>query len=310
MSVIAWHELPADEFNEDRSGVKELRRRFRAITDSAWDTAETVKEYPLFPRRWEALLEDPTMRCVSRRATQKPKAGEEWDCEAFYTNDLFDQKENPLDRPPSIDWSSVEYQVAVPKDLDGKPFTTVTGEPLSEVLVEMPGLIADIEVPVAEKPKWFRQYSGGVVNSGAVRFDGETFEKGELRIKSAGCSRYQYDQGIRFRTLRMQLQSRPGGWQKRILNRGFYELIKRTVQVEVDDGNGGTQLEDQIKHEFQQIKVDGVPSVEPQLLDADGRFLQLVKDGQLDPEKFADVVILDFRVREALDFSVLPLKTG
>lgn len=307
MSVIKWIEIPGDEDKDDKTGVKELRRKFRAFTDSAFDTGQMVKADPRCPQRWEQLETDPTMRCVSRVANQDKKGGNVWDVEAFYTNDLFDQVESPLDRPASIDWSAVEYQVAVPTDLDGKPFTTLAGEPLREVLVEMPGLIADISINVAEKPKWFRKYVSGVVNSGAVKFDDEAFGEGELRIKTGSCSAYQYDQGIRFRNLRLQLQSRPGGWQKRVINRGFYELVKRTIVEEVDDGSGGTIEKEKTLHEFRQIKIDGVPAVEPQLLDADGRFLQLTKDGQLDPEKFADVVVLDFRVREAVDFSVIPL---
>jgi len=301
MSVISWREVNGEEYDEGKDGVREYRKLYRAECSTGWDTPDTVKSYFACPQRWEPYPDDPLARCVSRRATQDKKGGRFWDVECFWTTDLVSDAENPLERPAEIEWSTVEYAIAFPIDLDGKPFTTTTGEPLTDIVVESPGLVADISVAVPEKPDWFRGMVNAV-NKGAFAFDGETFAEGELRCKSLACSKHIFEQGFRYRNLRFQLQSRAGGWQKRVLNRGFYELVER----EVVDPKTDKKVK---KYDRKQIMIDGVPAVEPQLLDRDGKFLELLKEGKLDQEKLAEVVVLDFKVRAEVDYSVFPLKS-
>ena len=299
MSVISWRELPGEEYSESKDGVREYRRKFLAETDTGFDSPETVKNYYECPQRWELHPTGINARVISRRATQQTKGGRFWDVEIFYTNDFRDDTENPLERPPVIEWSSVEYAIAVPTDLEGKPFVSTSGEPLAEVMVESPGLVANISVNVPEKPTWFRKYLNSV-NNGAITFDDESFGKGDLRMKSLSVGGFVFDQGVWYRQLKMQLQSRDGGWQKRLINRGYYEVFVKNVKQK----NGKNKK----KYEYKQIKIDGTPAVEPQLLDADGKYLDLLKDGVLDPEQMQKVVVLDFKVRHDRDYSILPLK--
>lgn len=298
MTVISWRELPGEENSEGKKGIQEYRRKFLAETASGWATTDDVKSYYECPQRYELHPTDGVARVLSRRAVQRAKGGCFWDVEIFYSNDLRSDVENPLERPPDIEWSSVEYAVATPVDLDGKPFVSTSGEPLADVTVESPGLVANISVNVPEKPPWFRRYLNSV-NKGAIKFDDEAFKSGEIRMKSQSLSGFIFDQGIWYRKLKMQLQSRDSGWQKLIVNRGYYEVNVRKVKE-------GKKVV--TKYDYRQIKVDGVPAVEPQLLDEDGKYLKLLKDGVLDPEQLQKVVVLDFKVRHERDYSILPIK--
>lgn len=296
--ILLFNEIPGKESNEGKEGVREYHRRFVIETAHASISSEQIKQFELFPQRWERHPDDNTAFCVSRRCTQDKKGSRFWTAECFYTTDVFSEIENPLERPPDVKWGTVEYTEARLTDLDGKPLVSTAGEPLADIQIESPGLVADVTVNLPDKPLWFRGMINAV-NQGTVSFDGESFKAGELRIKALGCSSYQTEQRIRFRQLTMQLQSREGGWQKQVLNRGYYQLVEKLVER---DG-----VEKKVKFP-EQIKVDGVPAVEPQLLTREGSHLKLTDDdGQLIEEELRKVYVIDFKVRPERDFSILPL---
>lgn len=303
MTVLRWKERPGTEYSDDKDGVREYRRVFLLETDGR-DTADSVREFEIIPKRYEQHPNDPLARCVSRRVSHYGKGSKFFLVEPFYTTDIFSEIENPLERPPEIEWSTVEYAEARLVDLDGRPLVNTVGEPLEGIQIESPGLVANVKIYLADKPTWFRSMINSV-NEGTFAFDGEGFDSGELRVKSLSCSRRMNEQQIWFREVQIELQSREGGWQRRVLNRGYYELAERTVVSETGESDENAKKEKYPR----QIMIDGTPCVEPQLLTVDGKHLQLVdKDGVLLEDKMSEVVLIDFKVRHERDFSVLPVR--
>lgn len=300
--IRSFIELPGEEYSEGKNGVQEYRRIFRAETNGRV-RPDLLKEHELFPRRYERHPNNPQAFCVSRRCNMQKKGSRFVDLEAFYTTDVWTDIENPLERPPQVDWTTVEYAEARLVDLDGRPLVNTAGEPLEDILIESPGLIANVTAYVENKPDWFRQYINAV-NEGTISFDGEDFPSGELRIKSLSCGAKMNEQQIWFRELKLELQSREGGWQRKVHNRGYYEIAEKNVASEETGETAATKK----KKYRRQIMIDGVPCVEPQFLDEDGKHLTFLdEEGQLIEENMKKIVLIDFRVRPERDFSILPL---
>lgn len=300
-------EIKPESHSEGKDGTREYRRRFSVETYDVGVRPGQIKEHELFPRRWEQHPEDPRAFCVSR-TVDHGKGPKQFLGEAFYTTDVFSPIENPLERPAEIDWVSVEYAEARLTDLRGRPLVNTAGEPLEGILIESPGLVANITVNVPDKPVWFRRYINAV-NGAAYFLDGESFPAGELRIKSLGCAPRRTEQGFTFRELKMELQSREGGWQRRVLNRGFYEIADEEPPDEEEESEESTPAPPSTKRVLRQIMVSDMPAPEPQLLTREGKHLVLVgEDGILDEAKFSEIHFIDFRVREERDFGVLPIR--
>lgn len=230
----------------------------------------------------------PGSRCkgMSARPTDAENDALHWDVIVSYSSsvDEQDQEENPLNRPPDIQFDGEEFQRPVEKALneDGDlvAITSSAGE-VFETPVEMDDSRPVLVITRNEaSPNWalWTTYSRPVVNSDM--FMGNP--PGTVKTKPIRAQ-LQIEGVYEFWRVTYRFEVNPETWVKEILDQGTYERFAEGV-----DNNP-------LIEKF--VDKDKQPVSKPQLLNGEGRKLP---DGQ--PPKF-----LKFKVYPELPFGVLRL---
>lgn len=157
--------------SHEADGSRTYTREFFVQTSSDSDDGRTVLSASGLPGIMAKHPSD-TALCVKR--TPRPVAGTArlWLVTCEYTTKLDKvvaetgggpgsgqgdfSKDNPLERPPEIEWDTVKYQVALDTDWDGKPIVTAADEPYDPPVVEDAGflcLTVQVNLPTFNVPQ-------------------------------------------------------------------------------------------------------------------------------------------------------------
>jgi len=176
MSVISMHPLPDRQadlstFDDSRATMKWI-----ALTNNKYDTEATVIQYGIanniLPEPW--LAYHPTilpLLCRTLSAECDPRSPMKWIVTASYSAEstslakIQSQFLPPLSRPAKIKFRKNKYQKPAVKDINGKPFLNIVGDPFDPP-VELPRshLVCVITKNVAGPPPFFN-VDGDVINT-------------------------------------------------------------------------------------------------------------------------------------------------
>ncbi len=227
MAILWMHEKLEDDGRAEQGNRLEVNRYFVAKATSVndgvldiWRSRRDLLPYqphPLSPRL--------------RVAANEPRRREGtllWDVNVCYSAELEEREEdeNPLARPASISWSSAMYQRATLFDADGKPIRNSAGDLFDPQEIEDERWVISVKKNVAAVPKWILNYRM-VVNDGAVRIQGLTFPKETLRLQGLSISEEQIENRVPFYVVSFELHFREEGWRRRLINRGYNELVDK-----------------------------------------------------------------------------------
>ena len=293
--IELWREVPGDDSREARHYVREHSRRFVARTTSGRVTSVQVRSYRQCPKPFDPHPNDPQALVLHVTARRRRRANRVWDIEAVYTTELdrLEQPNNPLQRPAEISIEQVEYELPRVLDKDGQPLTNTAGDLLEGITEAEPGLVLHVQKNVAAWPRWLLSYMNAV-NSDAVRLKGLTFPKGTLRLRGLRIPPIQQHERWVYYPLSFQLHFRGDGWQPRLLNRGWHELVD-VPDPESDDPDATVKTKRRIR------LANGEYPSEPQFLARDGSWL----GEQPDPRR---IVVLDHKTKRELPFAALPTR--
>lgn len=208
-----------------------------------------------------------------------------WQVEAEYQTPgrTGQQNPNPLNRPARIRWSTVVMRMPVFYDRDGKPILNTAGEPFDPPLeVDRKLPVVEVRKNLASVPSWILDYREAI-NSTAWTIDGVIILAKCAMMESVEVSEVQVENDISYREVAYRAVVAPTalGWQPRLLNAGYSELV----------GSGNNQ-------KLAPIVINGTTPSHPVPLDANGR--------RIPKPTPTNVIWLTFNVYPELDFNFLP----
>lgn len=223
--------------------------------------------HPSFPG---AFLEDIAYEQQENKA--------EWLFSLSYTSER-ELKEDPIEERPRVSWDGEMYTEAISKDVNGDAILNSAGDYFIDPspTKEKSHLIAKIKSNVQTVPQWVLSYRN-VINNSAITIDGLAIpaEKALIHRPQIGEEKLRND--IYYREVSLDVHIHPDGWKLEVLDVGFREIA--------------TGRRDQVKDSNEDEPTTPVP------LDGSGIAL-------LDPNP-SNVVFLEFDVRDAKDFTLLP----
>lgn len=155
-------------------------------------------------------------------------------------NPTADWSQSPLSAPAEIEWSDETSTEPVDQDADGKPITTVNGEQINGVTIELPD-------PVLTVTRNFAQWNPHIIHQYRMSVNSDTFASfppGTARLVSAPArliidqqfgSYWRVTARIRFRYPYNTTAEK--AWYARVRHEGFRVKIGSDIVHATDDQN-------------------------------------------------------------------------
>lgn len=300
MNILLWREAPRDTYQEDDSGIRTHVRRFFCKVSSGMMRPRTlIRSAQQCPRRYDPHPDDKEALANLIRVDRSGPGNRLFDIEVEYTTDLsnFENEEeqhtDPLDRAVKYSVSGVIYQEQALFDLDGKPFTTTTGELITDLSNTEGGCVLRGKLNTNGIPNWLIEGQSGI-NTTAVTVHGRRFPKHTLKFLNPQMEEEKYHATTSGLTVyyptTYELHYRRSGWKRPVPNRGFYQKLTRKYKDE--------QGKEQTQTYVERISPGGVESTSPLFLDEQGKWIE-----EPTPE---NIFYLDFKREHEFNFRLFP----
>lgn len=287
----------------------EYTRHYFARVDAHAGAARALYAFDRGLQYGQPHPDDPIARVKEFRPVQIPGLDRHghvrFEIEVRWSSDV-PEPVNPSTAAADIEWSTTEITRVVTIDTTGRPVVNTAGSLLTDLQEELSLWVVDVAKPITAMPGWLTHYANAV-NSDTFKIDGFTAPPRTMKLKQIRLGRWQDSEEfkVRFRELRYQLYYTRETWDRRILNRGLYEIEFRVHR--------GRTVRDQVPI----VNAAGEPLTEPAFLDSAGRRPrrrvrdadgELTDQEELKPQPLdpSDIVVLTFETCQKLPFSVLP----
>ena len=258
MGIIDVMQAPSKDAAAIAEGVNRRTRMYTVKTDSTSDTVDTILVAAGLPVYDDAYDGDGTFGVTSRSACRSKKSRTLWEVTVVWTRKSRggeNPEENPLAEPATYSWGSRTVVEPIDQDINGKQFCNAAGErydpPVTDEFRDSV-LTVSLNVSVyneSQDQQWREkvnedEYRGAA--AGVALID-------DITANHVGGGDLEYDR------VTIRILFREDGWNRRILNCGFRELISIT-----DDGMASYKVI---------TDKAGRPLSQPSNLDAMGRVL-------------------------------------
>jgi hypothetical protein len=285
MSVKRWNVADEGSIRSNRTG-QELTLKLRIITDHVDDSLTVLKrDLPDFQKWQPHSTEDKFF--VDEFSADQVTGSLIWNASVRYTDTIT---KNPLDLPVEISVRSETVPGATIFDRKRKLILNKAGDPPQPIDKPERIRVFVFEKNLPDLADWLYDFED-VTNSDAVTIRGKTREKRTLLFKKAEIGKKQTQDDVDFYPTLIELWYRKSGWLHRFPNVGFNELY----EIEEPAGSGTF-----VTRKRPIAFPTGERPSEPQILDADGRWIQ-----KPTPD---DLVLLDAEIHEEVDFNRFPIK--
>ncbi len=310
MATVNYHEeIGTGSGSLDDGPGGEDERVFIVRTDLPSKSKFPIYIHPKTPKVYERHPRMPLLFCrrvhVDRMTSRTFIVSGE-----YSSSDVTDEKqrnENPLARPPKIEFHSAQGRRLAITDVNGDVMRNTAGDPLAAEDVDEPAWVISFLKNVAKVPSWVTTYVNAI-NKDTVRIRGLTFAPETLKLQVLDIPDFRIENGKRFLPLGFKLHYRRRKWRMERLNEGFYELVPKTVtRNKFVQGFGVIPVDVEII-DREQIFVKGMPAVEPVALDKNSRQFRDADGELLDPIPLKKLVMIEFDMHEKKAFRRLPLK--
>lgn len=237
--------------------------------------------------------EDGSVICHRVRISQEPASPLHWIYEASYRYDSGEE-ENPIERPPDIEWRANFHDEAIEQDLDGKILLNSAGDRPDRPVVRRKAYpLAIVTKNVEPFPEWWRDVAmqqGQCTNELLYSLDGLSIDPLHSNLLQVTLSPVKIENDIEYRVARFDIECALDEYKLRLLDEGMR-------QKKVD---GGVWKKEHI------LGADKQPVTQPVPLDGAGS--PLVPSLTATPPLTA--VYLDFNGFHKYDFNNFPLLDG
>jgi hypothetical protein len=248
-----------------------------------------MRDLPQF-QRWQRHEEDSSF-FVDEFSAKQHKGSLKWEATVRYVDTII---KNPLDEPAKLVGIRTEtLPGATIANRKGQLVMNTAFDPVQPIDKPERIKVFIFEKNVADLQEWLYDLED-VCNSEAVPINGKPRPPRSLLLRKVEFGRQQAVEDITFYPCTIELAFRKSLWNHRYVSVGFNEL------VEIDErGPDGLPTGNKLRRK-QAIQINGQAPTEPQLLDADGRWIEHPEPDQL--------VFLTEEIYDQADLNRLPLK--
>jgi hypothetical protein len=169
-----------------------------------------------------------------------------------------DLEENPLSKPPTIDWTDAETDEQIDVDADGNAICTINGEPIEGVTTKLADQVVTIQRNYAFfSPAATAAYRRSVSSDVFLGYPAGTAKMIRFSaklVRGQGIGYWDVTASIQFRLPYRTTNEK--AWYARVLNQGYYVKVGSIIRRALD-----TDLN---------TNAPGEPMVKPVLLKTDG----------------------------------------
>jgi hypothetical protein len=165
-------------------------------------------------------------------------------------------QENPLLRPPQLQWSTTQFEEDFIKSVDGKAVVNSAGDYFDPpIRVQRSRWQCHYQKNVASVPTWLLNYVDAI-NSDSFLLGGLTISQRAAKLDAISIQGPKFENGVTYYELGYTFTFCRSGesWQPKILDQGMYELVT--------SGNQTFK---------RRIRYNGEPVTSPVLLDGEGK---------------------------------------
>lgn len=289
MGVIRWGAIDEGQVRATRTG-QELIVELQVICSSLDDTLFALKlGLPQF-QRWQPHPDEPGL-FVDEFSAKQEKGAPIWKATVRYVDTL---ERSPLDLPAVMTVRTETLPGATVLNARGQLILNTAGDVVQPIDKPERIRVFTFRKNVPAIAEWLFDLEDAVNNS-AVSLAGYVRDKSTLLLRKVEFGEPQEANDIEYVTCTTELAYRKSGWSHRYPSIGFNELVD-----ELDLRPGSDPTNGQTIKVKRPILINGQPPSEPQILDAEGHWVD-----QPEPQ---DVVILSEDIYSEADLTVLPIR--
>ena len=236
MSIVSFRTVEREgKLEADFTG--EFTRVYRVKCDSEYDEEIDVLQHPDCPVLGRPPAFNPYVFTKSVHAKYKARTNWHWFVTATFSTDR--PQDQPLDPDPTKQPAEISIKTRLERverytDLNGDPILNTAGD-LIKKAIDIPRETIHVAAKIGPLQGWIKELEG-VVNDSPIRFKGQLYDRGTVKLMSAeigktNYGRYPYDE------CQLEFEYHSEGWFAPVLNMGFYELIDDPKGRRYPNGN-------------------------------------------------------------------------
>jgi len=240
MTVVSFDEIhegrEGGDSSEHRRRAKREIRRFRAITNSAYDaTAIVLGSGPLLGAPHPTYA---GMYCRDRKAVNERFSKLVWIVTCTYSNDYDGLSDNPLNDVAKTTRSTDTRTEMAEYDKDGYAILNSAGDfYVDNPKVERTDWVIKVKKNLDGVPTWIDSYRDAI-NSDGFWLDGLPIYVRQAKIKGISIGEWEQRNDIWFRPVEINIGIRTRTWVCYVKDHGLYEKIDGWPHMRIHDKDG------------------------------------------------------------------------
>lgn len=291
MSVIRYRSVGERQIRETRNGAEITETVRIQVSDPADSHAVLRRDIPEL-QRWQRHPTEDGFYVDEFLPVRIPNSLY-YTATVRYTNTL---EPSPLDQPPKVSMRTEMLRGATITNRRGQLMRNTAGDVIEPQEKNEVIRVYRIRKNVERYPEWIKTLAE-TVNSSVVRIrhQSEQFPKRSLLLTSVEIGEEVNENDVTYFPLALEIKHRESLWKLIYPSRGFRQLVKSRGLVRVSP-NTSTLAQGDI-FTLKPITVKGQPPHEPQILNAEGKWIEK-------PEP-SDVVLMEDEIEKETDWSGL-----
>lgn len=289
MSVEQWSYIDEGKVRSSRGG-QEITASLRIRTTSVLDSLFVLKrDLPEF-QRWQPHPDEKAFFVDEFSAEQIPYSTR-WTATVRYVDTVV---RNPLDEPAKLVGIRTETMPgATIVDRQGRLILNTAGDVVTPIDKPERIKVFIFEKNLPSLQEWLFDLED-VTNDGDVLIQGKPRPKQTLLLRKVEISREQEIEDVKYWPCTIEVAYRKSLWLYKFPSMGFNQLVEAPDRTSASTANRNTI------RVRQAIKIHGQAPTDPQVLDADGKWIE-----HPNPE---DLVMLEAELYQTANFNDIPIR--
>lgn len=263
--TIYYDRIGSLQGDADNKAINSYSRVWTVQFDSPVSDISYVNNLPELPSFYSVYPDDPYAVLSKRSARQDDDDPSIWHVTMTWSRLSADQRQattDPMNRPPQVSWSTNQFERPFEYDANGNMVCNSFGNKFNPPeMIEDSRVVARVVYNLTYVPTWILEYRNKI-NNAPFSLEGVFVDRNCARIMSVEVSNWKNEQNTYFREVVLVIEMRDNftvskgsdgklrgtsttvssnyqayGWQKAILDRGFYYINGSGAAVKCLDDN-------------------------------------------------------------------------